>query len=128
MTLSREERRARRVTKRPTWISARADELEQDLRILAPIARRKARAAGPLAGVHVGHLKRYLLQHPEILLASSLPRYRAALFSLVMQRAGLAKTGRKIHTLRMFGGNEVCEWTLPEWATERARRSTRRAA
>ena len=111
--------------KRPITTERRA-MLEQDLRVLIPIAKRLARHAGRGHAITVGNVKRHLKNRPTILLSSTAPRYRAVVFGQVMKRAGLARASDKKVTLpRDLGGNDVFQWTLPEWAP---RKQTRRVA
>ena len=98
--------------------------LEQDLRVLIPIVKRLARAAGPHGSITVANLKLYC-KNKDVFLASTAPRYRSGVFGQVMLRAGLAKTGARVYTPRKMGGNYVDCWTLPEWAP---RKQTRRVA
>jgi hypothetical protein len=116
MTLSREERQHRRDA-----------DLRAELRRFKPIVLRMATHAGRAGSINVGSVKRHMLARGLYLMHND-QGYRARFFGRVMIAAGLAKVGEKHRTPRSLGGNWAQGWTLPEWATERARRSTRRAA
>ena len=99
--------------------------LEQDIRVLIPVAKRLARRAGKGNAITVGNVKRHC-KNKDVLLASKEARYRAVLFGQIMKRAGLARASDEKVTLpRDLGGNDVFQWTLPEWAP---RKQTRRVA
>lgn len=85
--------------------------LEQDLRLLVPIARRQARKAG-VHGITVENVKR-AAESAGILLGSTDRGYLSTLFGSVMLKAGLKPIkGRYARTHRhgTKGGNLVGLW------------------
>jgi len=89
----------------------RAFRLQQDLRVLIPIARRLARKAGP-SGITVENVQRWADNH-GVLLASTDRGYRSRLLGAVMRAAGLeAVRGVWRRTTRVGtkGGNVVRVW------------------
>lgn len=94
-----------------TTEARRAALLEQDLRLLVPIARRQARKAGR-AGITVANV-RTAAESAGLLLASTDRAHLSVLFGRVMVAAGLVPIkGRYVRTHRhgTKGGNLVGLW------------------
>jgi len=93
-------------------METRRFRLNQDLRVLVPIARRLARKAGG-QGITVENVQRWAENH-GVLLAYTDRAYRALVFGGVMREAGLVPTGELVRSSRIGtkGGNWNRRWRL----------------